>query len=86
MLGDEEALAIRSLEARVLGVIGLNKHVIGSRKLIEDGILLEHAHFGSIIDFLPMADAGLRRRLAWARQATEAVIAIIVISPSAIFF
>lgn len=50
--GDEKALALLSLEARILQAIGPHKHIIGFKGLTRDGLLLERAPFGSINEYL----------------------------------
>ncbi|MCJ1253630.1 hypothetical protein MMC24_001442 [Lignoscripta atroalba] len=75
-LGDESALAILSLEARILLAIGPHKHIIGFKGQREDGLLLERASLGSIAQFLKDYAPTLQQKHAWARQATEAVSVI----------
>lgn len=74
--GDKKALATLGLEARILKEIGPHKHIIGFKGLTKDGLLLERAYFGSIAEYLKINNPGLRRRLGWARQATEALATV----------
>ena len=46
--GDEEALALLGLEARILQAIGPCKHIIGFRGTTKHGLLLERAPFWSL--------------------------------------
>ena len=71
--GDEKALATLGLEARILKAIGPHNHVVGFKGLTKDGLLLERAYFGSITEYLEKHNPGLRQRLKWVRQATEAL-------------
>ncbi|KAL9033168.1 MAG: hypothetical protein Q9180_006094 [Flavoplaca navasiana] len=71
--GDKTALAILDLEAQILTTIGPHKHIVGYRGQREDGLLLERALRGSIAQFLKDYTPTWQQRLAWARQATEAV-------------
>ena len=71
--GDEKALALLGLEARIFQAIGPHKHIIGFKGLTKDGLLLERAHFGSITEYLQNNDPGLQQRLKWAYQAAEAL-------------
>ena len=72
-LGDKEALAALDLEAQILRKIGPHKHIIGYKGQREDGLLLERAQRGSIAQFLKDHTPTLQQKVAWARQATEAV-------------
>jgi serine/threonine protein kinase len=74
--GDEKALAILGLEARILQTLGPHKHIIGFKGLTKDGLLLERARFGSITEYLKNNNPGLQRRLEWACQATEALATV----------
>ena len=71
--GDKTALAILDLEAQILTTIGPHKHIIGYKGQREDGLLLERALRGSIAQFLKDYTPTHQQRLAWVRQATEAV-------------
>lgn len=73
---DKEALAVLELEARILQLIGSHKYIIGFKGLTESGLLLERAPFGSIAAYLERNDPALQQRLAWASQATEALVAV----------
>ncbi|KAL9125621.1 MAG: hypothetical protein Q9217_005197 [Psora testacea] len=70
---DKTALAILDLEAQILTTIGPHKHIIGYKGQRKDGLLLERAVRGSIAQFLRDYTPTWQQRLAWARQATEAV-------------
>lgn len=74
--GDKTALAILDLEAQILTTIGSHKHIIGYKGQREDGLLLERAQHGSIAQFLKQHKPTWQQRLAWARQATEAIAVI----------
>ena len=71
--GDEKALALLSLEARILQAIGSHKHIIGFKGLTKDGLLLERAPFESISEYLKNNNPDLQRRLEWVCQVTEAL-------------
>ena len=71
--GDKTALSNLDLEAQILTVIGPHKHIIGFKGQREDGLLLERALRGSIVHCLKSYTPTWQQRLAWARQATEAV-------------
>jgi len=71
--GDKAALATLGLEAQILTTIGPHKHIIGFKEERADGLLLERASCGSIAQFLKDYTPSQQQRLAWARQATEAV-------------
>lgn len=71
--GDRTALAILSLEARMLKAIGPHKHIINLKGQTKDGLLLERAHFGSIAQYFKNNSPPFQQRLEWARQATEAL-------------
>lgn len=73
ILGDKTARAILDLEAQILTTIGPHKHIVGYRGQRDDGLLLERAQHGSIAHFLKNYTPTRQQRLAWARQATEAV-------------
>ena len=73
---DKKALAFLELEARILQLIGPHKYIIGFKGLTESGLLLERAPFGSIAAYLERNDPALQQRLAWAYQATEALVAV----------
>ena len=74
--GDKKALATLGLEARMLKQIGPHKHIIGFKGLTEDGLLLERAYFGSIIEYLENNTPDVWQRIRWARQATEALAVV----------
>jgi len=74
--GDEKALALLGLEARIFQAIGPHKHIIGFKGLTKDGLLLERAHFGSISEYLKNNNPGLQRRLEWVCQVTEALATV----------
>ena len=74
--GDEEALALLGLEARIFQAIGPHKHIIGFKGLTKDGLLLERAPFGSISEYLKDNNPGLQRRLGWICQVTEALVTV----------
>lgn len=74
--GDERALALLGVEARILEAIGPHKNIIGFKGLTKDGLLLELARFGSISEYLKNNNPGLRRRLEWAYQVTEALATV----------
>lgn len=74
--GDEKALATLGLEARILKAIGPHNHIVGFKGLTKDGLLLERAYFGSITEYLEKNNPGLRQRLRWVRQATEALATV----------
>lgn len=76
ILGDEEALALLGLEARILQAIGFHKHIIGFKGLTKDGLLLERAPFGSISEYLQNNNSGLQQRLKWVCQVTEALATV----------
>ena len=67
---DEKALALLSLEARILQAIGPHKHIIGFKALTEDGLLLERAPFGSISEYLKNNNPSLEQRLECSSLAT----------------
>ena len=71
--GDRTALAILGLEAQILTTIGPHKHIVGFKGRREDGLLLERALHGSIVQFLKNYKPTWQERFAWAQQATEAV-------------
>ncbi|KAL9122456.1 MAG: hypothetical protein Q9187_000985 [Circinaria calcarea] len=71
--GDKTALAILGLEAQILTTIGPHKHIIGFKGQREDGLLLERAPHGSVVQFLKNYKPTWQERFIWARQATEAV-------------
>ena len=71
--GDKAALAILAIEIQILTTIGPHKHIIGFKGQRDDGLLLERALRGSIAHFLKDYTPTWQQRLAWARQATEAV-------------
>lgn len=71
--GDETALVILDLKAQILTTIGPHKHIIGYKGRREEGLLLERTLHGSIAQFLKDHTPTWQQRLAWARQATEAV-------------
>ena len=71
--GDKTALSVLDLEARILTTIGPHKHVIGFKGQRADGLMLERLRRGSLAQFLRDYTPTLQQRLAWARQATEAV-------------
>ena len=71
--GDKKALAIFSIEAQMLTTIGPHKHIIGLKGQRDDGLLLERALCGSMAHFLKDHTPTWQQRVAWARQATEAV-------------
>ena len=73
---DKNALAILGLEARIFQLIGPHKHIIGFKGLIDSGLLLELASFGSVATYLERNDPALQQRLNWAYQATEAIAAV----------
>ena len=73
--GDKVALTALDLEAQILTKIGPHKHIIGYKGQREDGLLLERAQRGSIAQFLKDYRPTWQQKLAWARQATEAVAA-----------
>ncbi|KAL8894833.1 MAG: hypothetical protein Q9207_008398 [Kuettlingeria erythrocarpa] len=70
---DKRALEILDVEAQILTTIGPHKHIIGYKGQREDGILLERAQRGSIAQFLKEHRPTWQQKLAWARQATEAI-------------
>lgn len=70
---DKTALAMLGVEATILATIGPHKHVIGFKCDRGDGLLLERAQHGSIAQFLEKNEPKEQQRVAWARQATEAV-------------
>lgn len=74
--GDEKALALLSLEARILQAIGPHKHIIGFKGLTRDGLLLELAPFGSISEYLKNNNPDLQRRLEWVCQVAEALATV----------
>ena len=74
--GDEKALALLGLEARILQAIGPHKHIIGFKGLTKDGLLLERAPFGSTSEYLKNNNPGLQRRLEWVCQVTEALATV----------
>ena len=74
--GDEKALALLGLEARIFQAIGPHKHIIGFKGLTKDGLLLERAPFGSISEYLKSNNPGLQRRLEWICQVTEALATV----------
>ncbi|KAK4696948.1 hypothetical protein P7C71_g1056, partial [Lecanoromycetidae sp. Uapishka_2] len=71
--GDATALGVLDLEAQILTKIGPHKHIVGYKGQREDGLLLERAWHGSIAQYLKGHTPTWQLRLAWARQATEAV-------------
>ena len=71
--GDKTALAILAIEAQILTTIGPHKHIIGFKGQRDDGLLLERALHGSVAHFLRDHTPTRQQRVAWARQATEAV-------------
>ena len=71
--GDKTALAILAIEAQILTTIGPHKHIIGFKGQRDDGLLLERALHGSVANFLGDHTPTWQQRVAWARQATEAV-------------
>ena len=71
--GDELALRMLDLEARILKTIGPHKHIIGYKGQRKDGLLLERASC-SLAQFLKDHTPIWKHKLAWARQATEAII------------
>ncbi|KAI4264786.1 MAG: hypothetical protein L6R42_000125 [Xanthoria sp. 1 TBL-2021] len=74
--GDEKALALLGLEARIFQAIGSHKHIIGFKGLTKDGLLLERAPFGSISEYLKLNNPGLQRRLEWVCQVSEALATV----------
>ncbi|KAL8906149.1 MAG: hypothetical protein Q9207_002182 [Kuettlingeria erythrocarpa] len=74
--GNEKALALLGLEARILQAIGSHKHIIGFKGLTKDGLLLEYAPFGSVSEYLKNNNPGFQRRLEWVRQVTEALATV----------
>ncbi|KAL8939914.1 MAG: hypothetical protein Q9211_002518 [Gyalolechia sp. 1 TL-2023] len=65
--GDKTALATLDLEAEILKTIGPHKNIR------DDGLLLERAQYGSMAQFLKDNKPTWHQRLAWVRQAAEAV-------------
>ncbi|MCJ1356714.1 MAG: hypothetical protein MMC33_006709 [Icmadophila ericetorum] len=74
--GDQKALAALSLEARFLQIIGPHKNIIGFKGLTTDGLLLEHAHFGSITEYLKKNNPEVQQRLVWLYQTAEALTTV----------
>ena len=74
--GDEIARSMLQIEAQILTTIGPHKHIIGYKGLRGDGVLLERALNGSVAQYLKDHAATTEQRLAWARQASEAVAMI----------
>ncbi|KAL8942661.1 MAG: hypothetical protein Q9211_001307 [Gyalolechia sp. 1 TL-2023] len=74
--GDQKALALLGLEARIFQAIGPHKYIIGFKGLTKDGLLLERAPFGSIGEYLKLNNPGLQRRLEWVYQVSEALATV----------
>lgn len=74
--GDEEAHKFLGLEARIFLAIGPHKHIIGFKGQTDDGLLLEHAPFGSVYDYLRYNYPGLQQRFTWICQSTEALAVV----------
>ena len=74
--GDKNALDLLDLEAQILRRIGPHPHIVRLKEQREDGLLLERAINGTVSQYLQHHTATLQQKLAWMRQATEAVAAI----------
>ncbi|KJZ71538.1 hypothetical protein HIM_09076 [Hirsutella minnesotensis 3608] len=63
-------------EHRLLNIIGHHEHVIAHKGLTPDGLYLEYAENGSLLEFITKAKhapASLQQRIRWCREIIEAV-------------
>jgi len=71
--GDRSRLEV---EYEILRIVGQHPRIIGLKQLSDDGVYLERAANGTLHDYIVGSDrptASLRQRLAWCREAAEAV-------------
>ncbi|KAH7381814.1 kinase-like domain-containing protein [Cadophora sp. MPI-SDFR-AT-0126] len=65
-----------AIEGQIFEILGQHPRFIGYKGMHTDGLLLEHAHNGSVSSYLEKNGLSLstQNRLKWAMQATEGVI------------
>jgi serine/threonine protein kinase len=73
--GDKQTLDLLNTEAQIYKAVGAHKHILGFKGQRDEGILLERAQ-SSITEYLRCNFTALQQRLAWVRQAAEAIAAV----------
>ncbi|KAF1912219.1 kinase-like domain-containing protein [Ampelomyces quisqualis] len=63
------------VEGKLLEIIGRHERIIGLKGFSETGLYLERAQNGTVADYILTSDPppSLKQRLAWCREASEAV-------------